>query len=65
MVKVDGKQVVWREGMIITDLVRELGDTYPYAVARTADRLVSKPDFNKVFVPKDAEVFFIPLVAGG
>ncbi len=57
--------MVWREGMTITDLLKELGDAYPYAVARIEGRLISKPDFDKALVPKDSEVFLIPLVAGG
>ena len=65
MVRVDGREFFWREGMTVADLLKELGDTYPYAVVRIGDRLISKPDFAKATVPKDAEVFPIPSIAGG
>ncbi len=65
MVRVDGKELTWREGMTVADVLNELGDTYHYAVVRIGQTVVSKPEFDKVVVPKDSEVYLIPLIAGG
>jgi len=65
MVQVGNRELPWREGMTIADLLRELGDPYPYAVARIGDRFISNPDFDKATVPNNSEVFLIPLIAGG
>ncbi|MBN2125110.1 MAG: sulfur carrier protein ThiS [Deltaproteobacteria bacterium] len=65
MIRVKGKQIPWREGMTVADLLRELKDPYPYAVVRINDRTVSGPNFEKTLVPDHSEVFPIPLVAGG
>ena len=65
MVRVDGREFFWREGMTVADLLKELGDPYPYAVVRISDRLISRSDFDKDPVPNDSEVFLIPLIAGG
>ena len=65
MVKVDGRELPWREGMTVADLLRELGDPYPYAVARIDDKLIARHNFEGVVVPEDSEVFFIPLIVGG
>jgi sulfur carrier protein ThiS len=51
--------------MTVADLLREVGDPYPYAVVRIRDRVVSRPDFENVTVPKGSEVYLIPLIAGG
>jgi sulfur carrier protein ThiS len=51
--------------MTVADLLKELGDPYPYAVVRISDRLISRPDFDNATVPKDSEVFLIPLISGG
>jgi len=51
--------------MTVADLLNELGDSYPYAVVRISDRLISRPDFGSATVPKDSEVFLIPLISGG
>jgi sulfur carrier protein ThiS len=51
--------------MTVADLLKELGDPYPHAVVRISDRLVSRPDFDNATVPKDSEVFLIPLISGG
>jgi len=51
--------------MTVADLLKELGDPYPYAVVRISDRLISRSDFDKAPVPNDSEVFLIPLISGG
>ncbi len=65
MVRVNGKEVRWRDGMTIVDLLRDLGDSYPYPVVRVGDKVISPPEFKKTVVPNDSEVFLIPLIAGG
>ena len=65
MVRVDGRELLWREGMTVADLLKDLDDSYPYAVARIRERIISRPDFDKVTIPRDSEVFLIPLISGG
>ena len=65
MIKVSDKQVTWREGLTITDLLTEINDPYPYAVVRINDRYVSRPNFDTTTVPDNSEVFLIPIIAGG
>ncbi len=65
MVRMEGKEFRWREGMTVADLLKEAGDSYPYAVVRIGDRLISRPDFDKTEVSNDTEVFPIPLISGG
>jgi sulfur carrier protein ThiS len=65
VVRVGDREMFWREGMTLADLLHELGDPYPYAVARMGGRLISQPDFEKTPVPRNSEVFLLPLIAGG
>lgn len=65
MVRVGDREFPWREGLTVADLLKEMGDPYPYAVARVGDRHISNPDFDKAKVPDNSEVFLIPLIAGG
>jgi sulfur carrier protein ThiS len=65
MVRIGDIELFWREGMTLGDLLRELGDPYPYAVARMGGRLISQLDFEKTPVPRNSEVFLLPLIAGG
>ena len=65
MIKVADKTVAWHEGMTIKDLLKEIEDDHPYAVVRINTRYVSKPDFDRVTIPDNAEIFLIPMVAGG
>jgi thiamine biosynthesis protein ThiS len=65
VIKVRGKDYAWREGMSVADLLKEIGDPYPYAVVRINDRAVSKPHFETTLVPDNSEVYLIPMIAGG
>ena len=65
MIRVADKTVNWHEGMTISDLLDELGDSHPYAVVRINQTYVSRPNFDKTVVPDDSEVFLIPMIAGG
>ena len=65
MVRVGDKEVSWREGMTVADVLKELGDHYAYPAARIRGRLIAGPDFGKAKVPDNSEVHLISLVAGG
>jgi sulfur carrier protein ThiS len=65
VIRVDGKTVSWHDGMTVSDLLMVLADPYPYAVVRINGRYVSKPDFDRIRIPDDAEVRCIPLISGG
>lgn len=65
MITVSGKSYTWREGMTISELLDVINDSHPYAVVRINDTYVSRPNFDKTPIPDNAEVFLIPMVAGG
>lgn len=65
MIRVREKEHPWREGMTIADLLRELEDGYPYAVVRVNGKVVTGPQFETTVIPDGAEVFLIPMIAGG
>jgi thiamine biosynthesis protein ThiS len=65
MIQVAGKQIAWREGLTVSDLLDELKDSHPYAVVRINEHYVTRPNFEYTFIPDDAEVYLIPMIAGG
>ena len=65
MIQVSGQKVTWYEGMTISDLLDELGDSHPYAVVRINQTYVSRPNFDQTIIPDGSEVFLIPMIAGG
>jgi sulfur carrier protein ThiS len=65
VIKVSDKTVAWHEGMTIKDLLKEIEDDHPYAVVRINARYVSRPDFDRTTIPDNADVFLIPMIAGG
>jgi sulfur carrier protein ThiS len=65
MVRVEGRNLAWYEGMTIADLLRELNDSYPYALARVDGKAFTGREFHRAPVPDNAEVFLVHLLAGG
>jgi len=65
MIKVQRKNLPWKEGMTVASLLEELGDPYPYAVVKIGGKIVCQPDFDITPVPDGSEIFLIPMVAGG
>ncbi len=65
MIRVGDREIAWREGMTVADLISELNDPYPYAVVRVNSKTVSSPHFEETLIPDNAVVFLIPMIAGG
>ncbi len=65
MIRVAEKTLAWYEGMTVSDVLKELADSQPYAVVRINETYVSRPNFDKTIIPDDAEIFLIPMIAGG
>jgi sulfur carrier protein ThiS len=65
MIRVAGEERPWRAGLTVADLVRESEDAQDCPVVRVNGHYVSRPNFAATLVPDDAEVFFIPMIAGG
>jgi len=65
MIRVGGREIAWRAGMTVEDVLHEHPDGRDCPVVRINDQYVSRPNFATTLVPDDAEVFFIPMIAGG
>lgn len=65
MIKVMGRTYPWHAGMTVADLLRDIGDSPAIAVVRVNETYVSRPNFAKTLIPDKAEIFMIPMVAGG
>ena len=65
MIRVAGKQQPWHDGMTVSDLLKQIDDSHPYAVVRINEQYVSRPNFEQTIIPDDADVFLIPMIAGG
>jgi sulfur carrier protein ThiS len=67
MIRVDGKEIAWREGMTVSGLLEELasGEAASCPVVRMNGKYISRPFFENTSVPDGAEVFLIPMIAGG
>ena len=65
MIYLDGKEMPWRDGMTVADLLKRIKDSHPYAVVRVNDTVVSRPNFDTHQIPDRAEILLVPMVSGG
>ena len=65
MIRVADRTIDWHEGMTISDLLNIINDPHPYAVVRINQTYISRPNFDRTTIPDEAEVYLIPMVAGG
>ena len=65
MIKVADQTIDWHEGMTISDLLSIINDPHPYAVVRINQSYISRPNFDKTIIPDGAQIYLIPMVAGG
>jgi thiamine biosynthesis protein ThiS len=65
VVKVGRKNIPWYEKMTVADLLNDINDPYKYVVVRINKKYISRPNFKKILVPDNSEVFLIPMISGG
>jgi thiamine biosynthesis protein ThiS len=65
VITLDGQQMSWKKGMTVSQLLQEIDDTHQYAVIRVNDQYVSRPNFDSYMIPDRAEIYLIPMIAGG
>jgi thiamine biosynthesis protein ThiS len=66
VIQVAGKERTWREGMTVADVLKELGgESAACPVVRVNDQYVSRPNFEQARIPDNAQIFLIPMIAGG
>lgn len=65
MITVGDEQRPWSEGMTVADLLADLEDGDRYAVVRVDEAYVSRPNFAKTRIPDGAQIYLVPMIAGG
>lgn len=65
MITLDGEQRPWQSAMTVSQLLQEIADAHQYAVIKVNGRYVSRPSFDTYIIPDNAEIYLIPMIAGG
>jgi len=65
VITLDGEKIPWKSGMTVSHLLQEIADAHQYAVIRVNDKYVSRPSFDRYVIPDNAEIYLIPMIAGG
>ena len=51
--------------MTVADLLVDIEDGDKYVVVRVDEEYVSRPNFGKTRIPDGAQIYLIPMIAGG
>lgn len=65
MIRVNGEDLDWSEGMTVRDVLRLLDYRFPLLITRIDGRLISRPDYDTTEVPDGAIMDVIHLMSGG
>jgi len=65
LITLDGEKVPWQSDMTVSQLLQEIADAHQYAVIRVNGKYVSRPSFDRFVIPDNAEIYLIPMIAGG
>jgi thiamine biosynthesis protein ThiS len=65
MIRLNDKRFPWHAGMTIADLLARRDDREQYAVIKINGSYVAKPNFDTYQIPDNAEIYLIPMIAGG
>jgi len=65
MIRVMGKDMPWRKGMTVSDLLAELDEPFDAALVRIGRKQVTRPHFHTTLIPDGSDVYLIPMIAGG
>jgi len=65
MIRVNGDQSPWREGMTIRDLLEERNFTFPMIAVWVNGTPHKREEFASVRIPDGAEVQAIHMISGG
>jgi thiamine biosynthesis protein ThiS len=65
VIRVGDRELPWREGLTVAELLAESGEGGQCVVVRVNDEYVSRKHFGTARIPDGANIFFIYMVAGG
>lgn len=65
MIKVNGKEYRWWQGMTLSCLIDFLKPKHNYIWARVNDQVIIYKDFENFEITDGAEIFLMQVIAGG
>ncbi len=65
MIRVNGENLEWRNGMTVRDVLRQMNYTFPLLIVRIDGRLVSRSDYDTTEVPDGTSMDAIHMISGG
>lgn len=65
MIEVNGKKLVWEEGMTVRRVLQLMNYTFPLIIVRVNGELIDNQDWDTALIPQGASVQALHQMAGG
>lgn len=65
MIEVNGKKLVWEEGMTVRRVLQLMNYTFPLIIVRVNGELIDNQDWDTALIPQGANVQALHQMAGG
>ena len=65
MVSINGESSDWREGLTVSDVIRQKNYRFPLLIVRINVTLIPRADYDTVLIPDGSTVDIIHLMSGG
>jgi len=65
MISVNGKNLEWREGLTVREMLKEMGYNFPMIVVKVNGKVVKRENWDSHIIPDGAVVDAIHLISGG
>lgn len=65
MLKVNGQQIAYHDGMTVTDVIRAMKFNFPLLIVKVDGVYVPRDEYSHRQVPDGSEVEIIHLISGG
>ena len=65
MLIVNGKEMEWKEGMTVADVITKLDPAIPFVFARVNGKVISKDEHEGYVLEDGSQVEIVSVIAGG
>ena len=64
-IKVNNKDIEWKENETIKDLLKRVKYTFPLLIVKINNKYIPREDFSKKTIPNNSTIDVIHMISGG
>ncbi|HEB37196.1 MAG TPA: sulfur carrier protein ThiS [Thermoplasmatales archaeon] len=65
MIEINGRNIKWKKGETVQDLLRRTNLNYPIVIVKIDGKMIPKDRFSEVYIRDNSSIDVVPIVSGG